>query len=110
MDQTLKSPALQSQTDAYPAEWHGRVPRLILMTRGVLLVEFGKEFLFRRGKVYEAFVKSDGTLFAFGNYGTINLLPGPDCYQVIEFHRPNSAYMDIHQPTVRTPAKMIEVE
>lgn len=108
MDQTLKSPALQSQTDAYPAEWRGRVPRKILMTRGVLLVEFGKEFLFRRGHVYDACVESDGTLYVFGNYGALNLLPGPDCYQVVEFHRPKAE--NVGQPTVRTPARMIEVE
>ncbi len=110
MDQTLKSPALQAQTEAYPAEWRGRVPRKILMTRGVLLVMFGREYLFRRGQVYDAYVESDGTVFAFGNYGAINLLPGPDCYQVVEFHRPNAAYMDVLQPTIRTSAMMIEVE
>lgn len=103
MDYTLRSPALERQTEAYPAEWQGRVPRKIRMLKGLLFTAFRPRLL-REGHIYPVYVESDGALYVLDTNNTVDRMPAGVGYEVVEFHCPG-----VCSATPMTAAQRIEV-
>lgn len=81
-----ESPALNIQSDIYPASWYGKVPKRVKMAKTVKSeLPFGPRYIAEAGKEYDCWTNSHGAVAV--------LLPNSEMFgvkpyefEVIEWH------------------------
>jgi len=82
----LSSPALQHQSEHYPASWYGKVPKVVRMAKTVTDdFPFGKKLICQKGYEYHVIVNSHGAVTAIlGEKARLGLKPYE--FEIIAFH------------------------
>lgn len=83
------SPALQFQSEHYPASWHGKVPKRVRMAKTVrpdIPISESLGIAAKRQKEYEVWVNSHGAVSAICENGK-RLGLRPYEFEVIEWHQ-----------------------
>lgn len=83
---SLTSPALQHQSEHYPASWHGKVPRVVRMAKTVTDdFPFGEKIVCQNEYEYHVVVNSHGAVAAIlGERARLGLKPYE--FEIIAFH------------------------
>lgn len=92
---SLDSPALKVRSELYPASWHQRVPKRIVMAKTVrsdfeFIVTREKRMIAQIGVEYDCWVNSNGAVCAILEDGDL-LGVKPYEFEVIEWHDEVSA-------------------
>lgn len=94
MDPIYQSPAIKSQSKYYPKEWHGRVPKIVRVTKLVMpdfpfLLSLPKRVICLPGNEYPVYVNSHGAISAIiylDDESPEKLGLRPDEFEIIEWH------------------------
>lgn len=91
----VPSPALAFQSEHYPAAWHGKVPKRVLMAKTVrpdfpANLTWPSDSCCDEGQEYEVLVNSHGAVSARLENGK-NLGLKPYEFEVVEWHSNNTA-------------------
>ncbi len=89
-EMTERSPALDAQSDSYPASWRGKVPKRVKMAKTVesdvpLALRGGKILRAMKNDIYDVWVNSHGAIAVYLPCGE-KLGLKPYEFEVIQWH------------------------